>query len=323
MAPSSQNRIGRCFNCRLLVQPLGEQDETMEEKQQRVEHYENMQISAVLQPYPGDGQQPPAHNKRNSGTATAAAAAAAVGLDASDLELALTSVVAAGPAVGGEPQHCLVCVARRIPTTEKLASANPSAAGPVVEQFTTKLDVSGKIVAVDNTGVSPPYSSYLSKEALVSSSIQELCHPDDLATLTAHLQETMQSGSSLSSRYRIRLSGGGATANNRGGGGGGFIVVQTKSKRFVHVDTHETDFVMSTHSIIVDDEEDNRMMLMAPDTLKDGQRQLLDRMDRPPRPCGIGHQFRRRHRHNNNLLLFFLLQYLRRTKSGNERRSSQ
>ena len=161
MAPSSQNRIGRCFNCRLLVQPLGEQDETMEEKQQRVEHYENMQISAVLQPYPGDGQQPPAHNKRNSGTATAAAAAAAVGLDASDLELALTSVVAAGPAVGGEPQHCLVCVARRIPT---------------------------------------------------------------------------------------------------------------KSKRFVHVDTHETDFVMSTHSIIVDDEEDNRMMLMAPDTLKDGQR---------------------------------------------------
>ena len=95
------------------------------------------------------------------GTATTAAAAAAVGLDASDLELALTSVVAAGPAVGGEPQHCLVCVARRIPT---------------------------------------------------------------------------------------------------------------KSKRFVHVDTHETDFVMSTHSIIVDDEEDNRMMLMAPDTLKDGQR---------------------------------------------------
>ena len=55
----------------------------------------------------------------------------------------------AGPAVGGEPQHCLVCVARRIPTTEKLASANRLAVGP--EQFTTKLDVNVKIVAVGTT----------------------------------------------------------------------------------------------------------------------------------------------------------------------------
>ncbi|EFX74243.1 hypothetical protein DAPPUDRAFT_57330, partial [Daphnia pulex] len=180
MAPASQNRLGRCFNCRLLIQPLGEQDETMEEKQQRVEHYENMQISAVLQPYPGDP--------------------------------------------GADPQHCLVCVARRIPSTEKMASsAIVTTGGPVVEQFTTKLDSSGKIVAVDVTGVSPPYSSYLSKESLLSCTIQELCHPDDLSIFQAHFQETIQSGCGLSSRYRLRLAG---VAS--------FLVVQTKSKRFVH-----------------------------------------------------------------------------------------
>jgi len=274
MAPTSQNRLGRCFNCRLLIQPLGEQDETMEEKQQRVEHYENMQISAVLQPYPGDGGHQP---KKNSGAA-AAAAAAAVGLEASDLEMALTSV--ASGSSGGDPQHCLVCVARRIPSTEKMASSTvASTGGPVVEQFTTKLDSSGKIVVVDVTGVSPPYSSYFSKEALLSCTIQELCHPDDLPIFQAHFQETLQSGCGLSSRYRLRLAGGGgAGATHRGGS---FLVVQTKSKRFVHSDTHDTDFVMATHSIIVDDEDgegddSGRMMSSKSDTLKDVHQQMSD-----------------------------------------------
>jgi hypothetical protein len=278
MAPASQNRLGRCFNCRLLIQPLGEQDETMEEKQQRVEHYENMQISAVLQPYPGDpgggGHQP----KRNSGAAAAAAAAAAVGLEASDLEMALTSV--ASGSSGADPQHCLVCVARRIPSTEKMASsAIVTTGGPVVEQFTTKLDSSGKIVAVDVTGVSLPYSSYFSKESLLSCTIQELCHPDDLSIFQAHFQETIQSGCGLSSRYRLRLAGVGA-----GGGGANFLVVQTKSKRFVHSDTHDTDFVMATHSIIVDDEDGQtdggggcgRLISSKSDTLKDVHQQITD-----------------------------------------------
>jgi len=51
---------------------------------------------------------------------------------------------------------CLMCVARRIPQNEKPA-------GIPFEQFTTKLDISGKIIGVDTSGVSSTYSQYLNK----------------------------------------------------------------------------------------------------------------------------------------------------------------
>ena len=51
---------------------------------------------------------------------------------------------------------CLMCVARRIPQNEK-------STGPPFEQFTTKLDVSGKIIGIDTSGVSSTYSQYLNK----------------------------------------------------------------------------------------------------------------------------------------------------------------
>ncbi|XP_059483291.1 nuclear receptor coactivator 2 isoform X2 [Neocloeon triangulifer] len=44
----------RTFTCRLLIKPPDDQDETMEEKQQRVSKYETMQISSMLIPFPGD-----------------------------------------------------------------------------------------------------------------------------------------------------------------------------------------------------------------------------------------------------------------------------
>lgn len=51
---------------------------------------------------------------------------------------------------------CLMCVARRIPQNEKQS-------GVPFEQFTTKLDTSGKIIGVDTSGVSSTYSQYLNK----------------------------------------------------------------------------------------------------------------------------------------------------------------
>lgn len=38
----------RSFNCRLLVRPPDDQEETMEEKQQRVSQYENMQVRVLM-----------------------------------------------------------------------------------------------------------------------------------------------------------------------------------------------------------------------------------------------------------------------------------
>lgn len=51
---------------------------------------------------------------------------------------------------------CVMCVARRIPPNEKPI-------GTPIEQFTVKLDTTGKIIAVDVIWLSPPYSEYLSK----------------------------------------------------------------------------------------------------------------------------------------------------------------
>lgn len=83
--PNSQSK-SRCFNCRLLVKPLERQGETMEESQQRVLHYENMQISAVLFPRPGDRSE-------NSEGET-------------------------------DGQNYLICISRRIPSNEKNSNSN-------------------------------------------------------------------------------------------------------------------------------------------------------------------------------------------------------
>lgn len=210
----------RSFTCRLLVQPPSDQDETIEEKQQRVEHYESMQITAVLQPYD------PGHKNG----ARDAAAAAASGLIASDV------LLPAPAAPLGSESHCLVCVARRVPSSEK-----PVTGGPLVEQFSTKLDPHGKILAVDASGTSLPYAAH-AKE-LVTSNIRDLCHPDDASLLTHHLSETLHNDVSVSQRYRLRLSG-------------DYVRVHTKSRRFYHGGTQETDFIMCTHSIIVEEDEE-------------------------------------------------------------------
>lgn len=56
----------------------------------------------------------------------------------------------------GEGQQCLVCLVRRIPPNERIQ-------GTPVEQFTTKLDIQGTIIAIDDSGVSPKYSQYISR----------------------------------------------------------------------------------------------------------------------------------------------------------------
>nr|CAD7258429.1 unnamed protein product [Timema shepardi] len=191
----------RDFTCRLLIKPPDDQDETMEEKQQRVSKYENMQISSTLLPFPSE--------KTEGGSVTSESA---------------------------EVGPCLMCVARRIPQNEK-SIGNP------IEQFTTKLDVSGKIISIDTSGVSSTYSQYLNKE-LVGHIIQELCPQQDLQKLASHLKETLHSGSSTSSSYRLHIM-----APDK------FIHVQTKSKLFkANSSMAEPDFIMATHSIIGDNE---------------------------------------------------------------------
>ncbi|XP_077560654.1 basic helix-loop-helix family member taiman isoform X6 [Haemaphysalis longicornis] len=194
----------RTFQCRFLLRPPD-----AEEKQTRVSLYENMHISAIFLPYPNGA---------------AAASSAAQGDDSSS------------GATDSEVQNCLVCVARRIPANEKI----PASVG--VEQFTTRLDLSGKILAVDTSGVSSTYSQYLNK-SLVGRVIQELCDSRDLHKLDQHLKETLQQGQHTSAIYRLQV-----TPDKS-------LLVQTKSKRFNYNQvTSEPEFLMATHSIIRDSE---------------------------------------------------------------------
>ncbi|XP_063983440.1 nuclear receptor coactivator 2 isoform X2 [Diachasmimorpha longicaudata] len=197
--PLVRNRV---FNCRFLVKPPDDKDETMEEKQQRVFKYETMQISAALLPNTGDHLE--------SGD---------VSSESSDI----------GP--------CVLCVARRMPTNEK----PPNTA--TVQQFTVKLDTTGRVLAIDTSWLTTSYSQYLNKE-VIGGTIQDLCHPHDLSKVTAHLKETIQIGEGTSSIYRLRINP------------DTFVNVQTKSKIFKAnaLNGHDADFIMSTNSVIGDND---------------------------------------------------------------------
>lgn len=189
-----ENTRSRSFNCRLLVKPPDDQDETMEEKQQRINSYELMHISSTQVP--------------NSST---------------DHDEDSTD---SGPR--------LMCVARRTPQTEK---TNTTQATTPIEQFTTKLDTTGKIIGIDTSGVTTAYSKYLNKD-LTGRVIQELCFQTELQTLTNHLKDTLSSGQSTSSIYRLRVN-----SPDK------YVKVQTKSRLFKN-NPPEQDFIMATHTII-------------------------------------------------------------------------
>ncbi|XP_018329075.1 nuclear receptor coactivator 1 isoform X3 [Agrilus planipennis] len=186
----------RSFNCRFLVKP-DDQDESIEEKQQRVSRYELMHISST--------------------------------------QLRDQVSVSSGEDESSDNGPCLLCVASRITSRELPSTFN-------IEQFTTKLDASGKIIGVDTSGVSGTYSIYLNKD-LMGRNIQDLCVQQEVHKLASHLRDTLSAGQSTSIVYRLRFGTGQQEK---------YVHVQTKSKLF-KANPHsaaETDFIMATHSII-------------------------------------------------------------------------
>lgn len=188
---SEPTNKSRSFSCRLLVKS-DDQDESMEEKQQRVSQYEMMHISST-------------QLRQNSDEETASADS--------------------GP--------CLLCVASRITYRDKVINST------AIEQFTTKLDTTGKIIGVDVSSISVQYSQFLNKN-LTDSKLQDLCVPHEVHKLTQHLKDTLSAGQATSGIYRLRL------------GQDKYVQVQTKSKLFKPNpnSSTDTDFVMATHSII-------------------------------------------------------------------------
>lgn len=133
---------------------------------------------------------------------------------------------------GVDAGPCLLYVASRISPRDKAVATN-------IEQFTTKLDTTGKIIAVDTSGVATVYTQFVNKD-LIGRMIQELCHQQDVQKLSAHLTEAASAGQAMSGLYRLRM-----------GQQDKFVHVQTKSKLFkASHGSGEIDFIMATHSVV-------------------------------------------------------------------------
>ncbi|KAJ8978181.1 hypothetical protein NQ317_009669 [Molorchus minor] len=181
----------KSIDIRLLIKPPDDLDESVEEKQQRISHYELMHISSTQ----------------------------------------LRDQLSISEDDGSDSGPCLLCVASRISHRDKTSCT--------IEQFTTKLDVSGKVICVDTSGVSEVIAQYIKKD-LKNRPLRDVVPQQDVHKINAHLRETISAGQSTSAIYRLQL------------GPEKYVQVQTKSKLFKTLPhaNQEGDFIMATHSII-------------------------------------------------------------------------
>ncbi|CAB3378722.1 Hypothetical predicted protein [Cloeon dipterum] len=158
----------RTFNCRLLIKPPDDQDETMEEKQQRVSKYEAMQISSMLISYP------PA-----AGAPSAASSAAQGAADHDQVE------PEGGPS--------MMCVARRMPQAD------------FCPQFTTKLDKNGVVLSVDSSGVGLNTCPGVNRD-LIGRNLHQLVMQCDAPRLTSHINDVLANNTATSELYRLAIN---------------------------------------------------------------------------------------------------------------------
>lgn len=130
----------------------------------------------------------------------------------------------------GDSAFGLLCIASRISHRDSIPALS-------VDQFTTKLDITGKVIAVDST-VSSSLSQDLKKD-LMGRNLQEVYISEDSEKFGAHLAETLTKGQATSGLYKLRL-----ISSDK------VIHVKTKSKYFKTNSSSDTDFIMSTHSIV-------------------------------------------------------------------------
>lgn len=130
---------------------------------------------------------------------------------------------------GSDSGPCLLCVASRISHRDKAICS--------IEQFTTKLDTTGKIICVDTSSVSDLTAQCIKKE-LKNRVLKDLVPQHDVHKVSAHLRETLNTGQSTSAIYQLQI------------GQDRYVQVQTKSKLFKTHATNDSDFIMATHSIL-------------------------------------------------------------------------
>ncbi|KAM8945799.1 nuclear receptor coactivator 3 [Pelodytes ibericus] len=129
---------------------------------------------------------------------------------------------------GEDLQSCMICVARRMTTVERVFSTNP-------ESFITRHDLSGKVVNIDANSLRS--SMRPGFEDTIRRCIQRfLCHNDGQPwTYKRHYQEAYVHGNSETPLYRFSLAD------------GTMVTAQTKSKLFRNPVTNDPHGFVSTH----------------------------------------------------------------------------
>ncbi|KAL8576012.1 hypothetical protein ACOMHN_052030 [Nucella lapillus] len=128
---------------------------------------------------------------------------------------------------------CLVCIARRVPMTEKVNNLI------YLCVFTTKQDLQGNILWVDVEQLTKSYG-----EVRLSGRITDYCHQNDQGMVRKHYQEVVKNGSSnLTNVYRFKVQ------DNH------YVFVQTQSKLFFNA-SQTPEYIISTHGVIRDCESE-------------------------------------------------------------------
>nr|XP_031362364.1 nuclear receptor coactivator 3 isoform X4 [Lonchura striata domestica] len=129
---------------------------------------------------------------------------------------------------GEDLQSCMICVARRITTTERVFPANP-------ESFITRHDLSGKLVNIDTNSLRS--SMRPGFEDIIRRCIQRfLCHNDGQSwSNKRHYHEAYTQGHAETPLYRFSLAD------------GTIVTAQTKSKLFRNPVTNDRHGFISTH----------------------------------------------------------------------------
>ncbi|NWR75718.1 NCOA3 protein, partial [Centropus unirufus] len=129
---------------------------------------------------------------------------------------------------GEDLQSCMICVARRITTAERVFPANP-------ESFITRHDLSGKLVNIDTNSLRS--SMRPGFEDIIRRCIQRfLCHSDGQSwSNKRHYHEAYTQGHAETPLYRFSLAD------------GTIVTAQTKSKLFRNPVTNDRHGFVSTH----------------------------------------------------------------------------
>ncbi|XP_064586329.1 nuclear receptor coactivator 3 isoform X3 [Zonotrichia leucophrys gambelii] len=129
---------------------------------------------------------------------------------------------------GEDLQSCMICVARRIMTAERVFPGNP-------ESFITRHDLSGKLVNIDTNSLRS--SMRPGFEDIIRRCIQRfLCHNDGQSwSNKRHYHEAYTQGHAETPLYRFSLAD------------GTIVTAQTKSKLFRNPVTNDRHGFVSTH----------------------------------------------------------------------------